>query len=92
MDQENSEAIAYSEKQNKEGYNITLVTHTGSVGRNYEVGIINYCPKKSFVVVLKREESIANNEGLSLISHAIAPRSILGAFIGVNISGEIRHS
>jgi len=30
------------------------VKDTGSVGRNYEVGIIKHCPIKSFVFILRR--------------------------------------
>lgn len=49
------ENIRYAEDQQNMGYNIKLVNHTGSVGRNYEVGIIKHCPQKSFIVVLRRQ-------------------------------------
>ena len=32
---------------------VVLAEDTGSVGRNYELGIIRHCPSKSFVVVLR---------------------------------------
>ncbi len=81
--------LTYIEEQMKQGYNIKLGVHTGSVGRNYEVGIINLCPNKSFVVVLKRKESFSGPSDLEVLSLAIAPRPVLGAFIRVNVSGQV---
>jgi hypothetical protein len=68
-----------------------LPVSTGSVGRNYEVGIIKNCPDKSFVVVLKRVESFSDVEGLQLLAKAVEPRGILGSFLGLNITRKVRH-
>lgn len=47
---------------------------------------------KSFILILKQFERIIDEEGLKLLSQALVPRPILGAFVGVNVSGKIIHS
>ena len=69
-----------------------MVIGTGSVGRNYEVGIIHHCPNKSFVVVLRREEQIEGDQSLQRLESAIVPRGVLGALVGVSVSGKVTFS
>lgn len=82
----------YQRIQNHFGYNFIFGLHSGSIGRNYELGIIHHCPNKSFIVILGREESFGDIEGLQLLSQAIVPRPVLGAFVGINLNGKIIHS
>jgi hypothetical protein len=70
--------------------NVQVVPDQGSVGRNYEVGIIKHCPPKSFVVVLRRSESLEDSEGLAKLLEALIPRGVLGAFVSVRTEGGLR--
>jgi hypothetical protein len=60
LDQEPPEIRFYVEEQKKKGFNIKTFRHSGSLGRNYEMSIINHCPDKSHIVVLRRHEEFSD--------------------------------
>lgn len=43
-------------------------------------------------MVLRRNESLNDVESLQVLSEAMGPRNVLGAFVGLNISGQVQHS
>jgi hypothetical protein len=73
----------YVRNQTKGGFRLKLVVHSESIGRNYEIGIIKHCPNGSFALVLGRNESLPDPEGLEMLAYSLAPRSVLGAFVGI---------
>jgi hypothetical protein len=72
------------------GFNMTLARDSGSVGRNYELGIVKHCPNKSFAVVLKREEAIAGEKKLHQLAENIAPHEVLGTFVALRVGGQMK--
>ena len=84
------ELLDYVESQQKSGWQLELLVHSGSVGRNYETAIINACPNKSFVVVLRSYERLIDRGALESLAKSLEPRPVLGAFVALNISGQIR--
>jgi hypothetical protein len=91
-------AVYFAEGEAKEvedyaketGVGVRVVRNQGSVGRNYEVGIIKHCPPKSFVLVLRRNESIEGTEGLAQLAKVLVPRPVLGAYVSVRTEGGLR--
>jgi hypothetical protein len=60
------------------------------VGRNYEVGIIKHCPSKSFVLVLRRDESLEDTDALAQLAEVLVPRPVLGAFVSVKVEEKLK--
>jgi hypothetical protein len=74
------------------GFNIFISQHSKNVGRNYEIGITKLCPNKSFILILKVNERLADTDSLLNLREAVQPRHVLGIFATLNVSGELKIS
>ena len=73
-------------------YTVSFAETTLSVGQNYEKGIIKVCPNKAFIVILRKGERLSSPEALQNLVPTIRPRSVLGAFVGLNVSGAVKEA
>ena len=76
-------------EQKSLGFDIRTPKDSGSIGRNYELGVIKHCPNKSFVFILKKEEEITEVEALTKLSVELQSRRVLGAYVGVSVDGSV---